>query len=178
ISASLPVDPLNRKEQHMISKTNWHYICCHSRPFERPVFVLLSIFLFGLPPASARITHVEITSVQSPTFGGSSFGSIGQYEKVVGKVFGEVDPDDRRNTAITDIRIAPRNARGMVEYSMDIYILRPVDTSKGNRRVLFEINNRGNKRILNGPFGNLNNAVSGGNDPTTAADAGDGFLMR
>ena len=125
--------------------------------------------------AEAHITRIDITRVESPTFGGTSFGEVGPYEKVVGRAFGEVDPRDPRNAVIADINLAPRNARGMVEYSTDVYILRPVDSSKGNHRIFFEINNRGN----NFSFGLLNNAPAAVvNDPTTAVDAGNGFLMR
>ncbi len=124
------------------------------------------------PAAEARITRIDITSVESPTFGGTSFGSAGAYEKLRGKAFGEVDPADARNAIITDIELAPRNASGKVEYSMDIYILKPIDLNKGNHRLFFEVNNRGNKL-----FGDLNRS-GGGNNPTTAADAGDAFLMK
>src|SRR5206468_4325079 len=115
--------------------------------------------------AQARITRIEITSVESPTFEGRTFGSAGAYEKLRGKAYGEVDPHDRRNRVITDIELAPRNARGNVEYSMDIYILKPVNLGDGNGKLFVEVNNRGNK--LFGPF----NGSGGGNNPTTAADA-------
>jgi hypothetical protein len=124
--------------------------------------------------AYARITRIQITRIESPTFEGVSFGNTGQYEKLVGRVFGEVDPNDARDALITDIGLAPKNSAGLVEYSTDIYILRPVDCSKGNHRLFFEINNRGN----NLSFGQMNDSPSGGNDPTTVADAGNGFLMR
>lgn len=124
--------------------------------------------------AGARVSRVEITHVESPTFEGQLFGAVGQYEKLIGRAIGEVDPKDPRNAVIVDIQFAPRNARGMVEYSTDLYILRPIDPSKGNHRLFFEINNRGN----NLSFGQLNDATSGGNDPTKAVDAGNGFLMR
>ncbi len=122
--------------------------------------------------AAARITRIQITRVVSPTFEGTSFGSVGQYEKLVGRAFGEVDPTDPRNAVIADIEFAPKNARGMVEYSTDVYILKPVDTSKGNHRVFFDVNNRGDIRAVR-----LFNDSTTGNDPTTAADAGNGFLM-
>jgi hypothetical protein len=141
----------------------------------RVVLALLTVAVLGWPPLSdARITRIEMTRIESPTFGGMSFGSVGQYEKLAGKAYGEVDPGDPRNAVITDIGLAPRNAGGRVEYSMDVYILRPVDRSKGNRRLFFELNNRG----TNLSFGQLNDATTGGNDPTTPADAGNGFLMR
>lgn len=127
----------------------------------------------GPGDADARITRLVITSTQSPTFEGTSFGAVGQYEKLRGRASGEVDPADPRNAIVTDMELAPRNARGMVEYSMDVLILKPIDLSLGSDRLLYHMNNRGNIGFL----GSLNNG-GGGNDPTTAADAGNGFLMR
>src|SRR5260370_14013501 len=54
---------------------------------------------------------------------------------------------------------------------MDIDLLKPSDSSRGNHKLFVEINNRGGK--LFGPF----NLSGGGNNPTTAADAGEAFLM-
>ncbi len=129
------------------------------------------------PLAEARITKVDITSSEKSTFKDAagvprSFGSVGTYEKLRGKAFGEVDPADRRNALITDIELAPRNVRGKVEYSMDVYILKPSDLHRGNHKLFMEVNNRGSKL-----FGSLN-LSSGGNNPTTAADAGEAFLMN
>jgi alpha/beta hydrolase family protein len=143
------------------------------RALARSALGLALAALAALAPgaAEARITRIDITSVQSPTFDGGTFGTAGAYEKLRGRAFGEVDPADPRNAIITDIELAPRNATGKVEYSMDIYILKPVDLHKGNHKVFFEVNNRGNKLL-----GDLNRS-GGGNNPTTAADAGDAFLM-
>ena len=135
--------------------------------------LVVAIVLGVALPAQARITRIEITRVE-PTFEGTSFGSVGKYEKLVGRAYGEVDPKDRRNAVIVDIQLAPRNAKGMVEYSTDIYILRPIDPAKGNHRVLFDINNRGTGRA----FGMFNDVTAATNDPTKATDAGNGFLMR
>jgi len=121
--------------------------------------------------AEARITRIEITSVESPTFEGREFGAVGAYEKLRGKAYGEVDPADPQNALITDIELAPRVA-GKVQYSMDIYILKPLELGKGNHKLFMEVNNRGGK--LFGAF----NGSSGGNNPTTAAHAGDAFLMN
>ena len=121
--------------------------------------------------ADARIVRLEILSVQSPTFGGLSFGTVGTYEKIFARAYGEVDPSDRRNSLITDIDLAPRNSSGMVEYSADVHIMKPVDMSKGNQRIFYDVVNRGNKG--HGAFNEV-----GGNNPTTAEDAGTGLLMR
>src|SRR6266850_3458427 len=121
--------------------------------------------------ARARITKIVITSIENPTFGGTLFGvngSVGAYQKLRGVAFGEVDPADPQNAVLTDIELVS----GKVTYSMDIYILRPVNLDSGNRKLFVEVNNRGNK--LFGPF----NLSGGGNNPTTAADTGDAFLMN
>ena len=118
---------------------------------------------------------LSIAPVQSPTFEGTIFGpagAVGTYEKWRGTAYGEIDPDDAHNSPITDIALAPLNAAGHVQYSMDEYILKPVDLAKSNGKLFFEVNNRGNKL-----FG-ARNGGKGGNDPTTAADAGAGFLMN
>ena len=124
--------------------------------------------------AQARITKIVITSTESPTFDGRSFGDVGQYEKLRGRVTGEVDPADPRNAVITDIALAPRNANGKVEYETDIMILRPLDRAKGNRRVWYELTNRG----AVASFSQFNDAAERANNPTRAHEAGNGFLMR
>lgn len=109
---------------------------------------------------------------ESPTFGGLSFGSVGQYEKLRGTASGELDPADPLNAVITDLQLAPVNDQGMVDYSMDIFILKPIILSKGNHRLLFDFNNRGQMRL-----GALNSAAFT-NDPNSVEDAGTGFIMN
>jgi hypothetical protein len=137
-----------------------------------PAAVLFAAFLM---PTEARITRLQITTVESPTFGGRAFGAsgeIGTYEKLIGRAYGEVDPTDQRNALITDLVLAPRNTGGNIEYAMDVYILKPVDMRLGNSKLFVEVNNRGNKL-----FGAFNGGPLG-NNPSTAADAGDAFLMN
>ena len=52
--------------------------------------------------AGARITRIEITTTQSPTFEGRTFGAVGAYEKLRGRAYGEVDPREPQNAVITD----------------------------------------------------------------------------
>jgi hypothetical protein len=110
------------------------------------VMLLASVAMGPITPADARITRVVITTTTS-AFDGSSFGAVGPYEQLDGTAYGEVDPRDPLNAVIQDLQLAPRNARGMVEYSMGISILRPVDLTKGNRTLLYETVNRGNKNL-------------------------------
>jgi hypothetical protein len=132
-------------------------------------FAALLVFTESL---EAHIFKIEITSKESPAFEGRTFGEVGAYEKLRGKAYGEIDPADPRNALIADIQLAPRNGNGKVVYSMDIFILKPIDLGRGNGRLLIDINNRGTMR-----WDRLND---GGdvNNPVTAADAGTGFLMN
>src|SRR2546430_13417224 len=144
-------------------------------PFKRCSIVLfaLGISLILAQPARARITRVTITK-ESPTFGGYSWPGVGQYEKIAGKAFGELDPKDPKNAVIVDLQLAPRNASGNVEYSFDFYILKPIDLTKGNHKMLYEPPNRGRKTI------NALNRGVGGNDPGSVTDAsllGNSFLL-
>src|SRR5205085_7579140 len=101
--------------------------------------------------ADAKITNIVIAK-RMPVFEGATFGAVGAYEQLDGTAYGEVDPRDPLNAMIQDLELAPRNARGMVEYSMDISILKPIDMSKGNRTLLYETVNRGRKNL---PFLNI-----------------------
>src|SRR5262249_22174124 len=112
---------------------------------------------------------------ESPTFGGYSWPGVGQYEKIAGKAFGEVGPLDPKNAVITDIALAPRNANGNVEYAFDFYILKPIDLSKGNTKVMYEPPNRGGKT-----WTALARVTGGGNDPGSITNPdvlADSFLM-
>ncbi|MBV8775160.1 MAG: hypothetical protein JO166_22915, partial [Deltaproteobacteria bacterium] len=116
--------------------------------------------------------RTEITRVES-AFDSSSFGNVGVYEKIVGRGLAEVDPAHPLNAGIINIGKAPTNAAGRVEYTFDFYLLKPADLRRGNRRLFYDVVNRGNKLALN----NLNDAARI-NDPCRAAHAGNGFLMR
>jgi hypothetical protein len=123
--------------------------------------------------SDARVAQIVIKTVESPTFGGKSFGSVGQYERISGQFIGEVDPGDPKNAVIVDIALAPKNPNGTVSYSTDFQILRPIDRSKGSGRLFYEIGNRG-RTFVPGIF---NDSRTGG-DLETAGEPGNGFLMR
>jgi hypothetical protein len=126
-------------------------------------------------PSEAHITRLEQVRIESPTFGGATFGSVGAYEKITARAYGEVDPALPANALVTDIQYAPRNARGMVEYATDVYILKPIDPSKGSGKIFYDVVNRGNK----GSYTTFNQAPSpSGVANTPASGAGTGLLMR
>ena len=133
-------------------------------------FILLLLFPFHA--ANAEVTRIEIAS-QTPFLGGQAFGATGPYVRVTGHFHGELDPGHPANRIIVDIRNAPRNARGNVAYSADFDILRPADPAKGNGTLLYDVSNRGSKRIM----AMLNDAPQS-NALDAPEHAGDGFLMR
>ncbi|MCC6533398.1 MAG: hypothetical protein IT531_12665 [Burkholderiales bacterium] len=117
---------------------------------------------------------IDLTiSHRAPVLDGTAFGAAGAYEKLAGAMRFAVDPLDALHQRITDIEHAPRNARGQVEFSADFYLLKPADMTRGNGRLLLDCVNRGRKVAL----GMLNSAPRVP-DPSTAADFGNGFLMR
>ncbi|KMO42613.1 hypothetical protein VQ02_02795 [Methylobacterium variabile] len=130
-------------------------------------------------PAEARVTAIEVSSVE-PFAEGTAWGDVGAYERVVATARGELDPADPANTGIADLALAPRNARGMVEYKTDLFLLRPKDPGKGSGTLLFEVPNRGRKFLFNWIMDARPPAGSSAiNDPRSAADAGTGlFLSR
>ena len=128
-------------------------------------FVTVLLFLTMLSAASpARVVRVEITS-RADIQDGKPFGNSGAYEKIVGRVYFAVDPANLHNRHVVDLDKAPRNAHGEVEFSADLYLLKPKDMAKGNQAVLFEVSNRGGRGIL---------SLVNGRD----GEFGDGFLMR
>lgn len=131
-----------------------------------------ALLVFGLiSSAWPEVVRMEIEQ-REPFAGGHVFGQSGPYEKIVGKLHLEVDPDDPANQRVADLKLARRNADGNVEFWTDFFLLKPADPTRGNRRLFYDVNNRGNKLAMS--F--FNNR--GGNNPTTLEDAGNGFFMR
>jgi len=104
---------------------------------------------------------------------GHAFGPVGAYERQHGVAHYAVDPRAAAQRVVVDLDKAPRNDQGLVEFSADICILKPLDPRKGNRRLFFGYGNRGNKRELQ-----FFNDSPASNSPTSVEDAGNGFLMR
>jgi hypothetical protein len=132
--------------------------------FQKRLVLVLLVAATFVPAMQARVVRVEITS-RTDINDGKPFGPAGAYEKVLGRVFFSVDPANPHNRQIVDLDKAPRNARGEVEFSADLYLLKPKDMAKGNQAVLFEVSNRGGRGIL---------SIVNGRD----GEFGDGFLMR
>lgn len=91
-------------------------------------------------PASAALTRFTVEKT-TPMPGG--------YVLLEGRFFGELDPDSVRNALINDIKLAPRNAAGRVEYSATFAIAKPEDVSRSSGMLVYDVPNRGNGAAAN-----------------------------
>jgi len=138
---------------------------------------LLGAFVIAATPVAARVTEINIAAVE-PFADGAGFGTTGAYERVRGTFKGELDPVDARNKVIVNLGEAPRNARGTVEYEADFFMLRPVDAARSNRKIVYDVTNRGRKFIQGRLMDAKTASVAVANDPKTLEDAGNGLLFR
>jgi hypothetical protein len=126
-------------------------------------------------PGEARVVRFVVEQTR-PVLGGKSFGSTGAYERLDGTVYFEVDPRDPLNAVIVNIDKAPRTPSGTVGFSAPFYILKPVEIARGNRKIFYGVNNRGNK--LEYAWRTFLPPGANSNDPTTENDLGDALLLR
>ena len=103
--------------------------------FNRAAVAAMVICAGGASIADARVVRLRIER-REPVLNGRSFDAAGPYEKLVGKVDFALDPRLPPNEAVDDLKLAPRNAQGEVEFSADFYLLKPADPRRGNGRLL------------------------------------------
>lgn len=108
-------------------------------------FIRTAGWLLAALAISAAVAQAEVARVDVATR--TAVGTSG-YEKIVGTVHFAVDPKDPRNRVIADLDRAPVNAAGKVEFSADLYIMRPLDPARSNGVVFVDVVNRGRKTIL------------------------------
>jgi hypothetical protein len=95
-------------------------------------------------PGGAQIARLEVERTEP-------LGRDG-YERLTGHAYGELDPAHPLNVIITDLDLAPRNARGMVEYAATFTILKPIDMATASGVLLYFVANRGNIDLVRDPF--------------------------
>lgn len=118
------------------------------------------------------VINLEIRN-RGPYADGAEFGQTGAYERVDGILTFAVDPEHPANADIVDLKLAPRDEQGRVQFTSDFTMLMPVDLARGNRRALVELPNRGRK-LSPRQFNRSDVDVS----PTGVIPPGDGFLFR
>ncbi len=131
------------------------------------------LFSFLVQVSLAEVIKVEIDSRET-ILDGKNFGQYGQYELLRGRIFFSFDPVNYANSRITDIYLAPRNDKGMIEAWSDLVVLKPVDQAKSRKVALVEVSNWGGK--FSPRYFNM--ASSANLDPNQQDDFGDGLLME
>jgi Alpha/beta hydrolase domain len=163
---------------------------CTTRIMKPTTILSVLIALLLIPAFSqARVVSVQMNA---PTiaFGGYSWPGVGQYEKITGVAYAEVDPGDHRNSIIVDIGLAEPQAApgqpgktlsGKVAYLLNFYILKPANLNQVDRKLngygkmMYEPPNRGGKT-----WTALGRVSGGGDDPATITDPtilANSFLM-
>jgi hypothetical protein len=138
---------------------------------KRILWLLSSLLLAtSTTPAFAVVEGLQIESVETVAQG-RSFGRVGPYEKVVGRLTLSLDPATER---IVDLDRAPRGSDGRVRFEADLHLLRPVHPERGRGTLFLEIPNRGGKAIVR----YFNRGATRTFDPVTSESLGDGFLLK
>ena len=103
-------------------------------------------FVLGPATAHAHIVKIEIVRVEpaGPT-----------HERITGNAHGELDPADPKNAVITDIDLAPRNARGKVEYVTRFTLVRPTEMTRSSGVLIYTVVNRGGGNAVPHPDGHV-----------------------
>lgn len=110
-----------------------------------PIAAALALsFVLGPATAHAHIVKIEIVRVEpaGPT-----------HERITGNAYGELDPADPKNAVITDIELAPRNARGKVEYVTKFTLVRPTEMMRSSGVLIYTVVNRGGGNAVPHPDG-------------------------
>ena len=122
------------------------------------------------------ITDISVTDI-ADFAEGHEFGAAGAYVRIKGVARGVLDPTAACNAMIVDLDKAPCHAQGLVEYATDFDILRPKEPARGSGILVYDVPNRGSKRIFNLLDDIPANDPARTNDPKTREDAGLGFCL-
>ena len=137
----------------------------------------LSAFLSCPPPAGARVTQIVLNPAadSDPVL---SDGAPFPIKRISGRAFGELDPKDPHNAIIQDIRLAPRNKKGRVEYQATFQIILPADPAKLSGLMWHDVPNRGGRVTIvsaerNAGDAGLSSGWQGDNSGGTSQEFGD-----
>jgi Alpha/beta hydrolase domain len=103
----------------------------------------MGVALAAAQPSEARVVKFVVEQ-RGPFVGGAEWGNAGPYEMLQGTAYLAVDPRDPRDAVIVDLDKAPRDSHGMVRFSTQFLILKPTDPGRGNHKIFYAVNNRGN----------------------------------
>src|SRR5262245_44434894 len=95
------------------------------------------ILILAIPTTHAAVVRVEITN-RTPIETDAKTKSP-RYELLSGTFYGELDLASPHNSIITDLALAPRNARGKVEYSATFALAKPVNMRESSGVLFYDV---------------------------------------
>ncbi len=105
--------------------------------------LVVALCLAGV--AHARVTKIEIESSLDPDTTLAATGPAGAIKRISGRAYGELDPANPLNAIIQDIQLAPKNAKGRVEYIATFQLVMPSDPAKLSGLMWHDVPNRGGR---------------------------------
>jgi len=102
---------------------------------------------------------------------GKAFDEVGPYEFIGGTLHYAIDPKDPDSQLITDIGLVPVVEDGLVHFSSDVQLLKPLNPPTSGS-IFFDVVNRGNRTVM--MFNDVAQVQPSDEEP----DVGNGFLMR
>jgi len=128
-------------------------------------------------PAAARVTRIVLNPAadSDPVL---SDGAPFPIRRITGRAYGELDPTSQHNAIIQDLRLAPKNKRGRVEYQATFQIILPSDPAKLSGLMWHDVPNRGRRVTIvaaerNAGDVGLSSGWQGDNSGATSQDLGD-----
>src|SRR3954466_23760 len=109
-----------------------------SRTLRTVVATTIAVAFAWAPASQAKVTRIIVDSTIPLT------GQDIAYEQVIGRAFGELDPNDHHNKLITDLANAPR-VNGKVHYVASFMIVKPVNLSLASGLMWHDVPNRGGR---------------------------------
>ncbi|MCH9674641.1 MAG: hypothetical protein K0U93_24590, partial [Gammaproteobacteria bacterium] len=109
---------------------------------------------------------------RTPYEGGREFGDVGAYERIDAIVHYAVDPENAANKGVTDLALAERGDDGLVHFSGDTTIVRPISPERANGTLLMQVPNRGGRSVARFNLTPVAPVTS------SAVLVGDGFLFE
>ena len=119
------------------------------------------------PTSGAKVTRIVIDNTL--TLSGQDIA----YEQVIGRAFGELDPNDSHNTLITDIDDPRALTNGKAQYIATFMLVKPVDMTQASGLMWHDVPNRGGRITITSDLRNshdvgLSSAWQGDNAGATA----------
>ncbi|MDR3447945.1 MULTISPECIES: alpha/beta hydrolase domain-containing protein [unclassified Dyella] len=105
-----------------------------------PSMLLMALAVANSPRAFAAVDHVEVLD-RKPYQNGKVFPGVGAYEVIHGRAWFTLDPQDKANVRIADLKLAPKNGNGLVEFSSDFVLIRPIHPVDST--LIYDVANRG-----------------------------------